>query len=95
MITVLAEANVGKNDAVDLTNGMVEVNCTTPDEYGLAYAQLLGSDTEGDEKFWSTRGMQRYLGDGVVFSAQWSTDLDALEGTDRSEAFMFQLRYRF
>ena len=94
-ITVLAEANVGKNDADDLTNGMVEVNCTTPDEYGVAYAQLLGTDTEGDDKFWATLGMQRYLGDGVVFSAQWSTDLDALDGADRSEAFMFQLRYRF
>ena len=95
MITVLAEANVGKNDADDLTTGMVEVNCTTPDEYGLAYAQLFQTDTEGDDKVWATLGTQRHVGDGFVLSAQWSVDLDALEGADRSEAFLFQLRYRF
>jgi len=95
IVTVLSEINFGKNAETDVASGMLEVNCTSSNEQELAYVQFLGTDTDGDDKYWATLGSLHHLGDGVSLSAQWKVDLDALEDDPRSEAFMFQLRYRF
>ena len=95
IVTVLSEINVGKNAETDVASGMLEVNCTSSNEQELAYVQFLGSETDGDDKYWATPGVLQHLGDEVSLSAQWKVDLDAFEGKERSEAFMLQLRYRF
>ena len=95
IVTVLSEINFGKNAETDVASGMLEVNCTSSNEQELAYVQVLGSDTDGDDKYWATLGSLHHLGEGVSLSAQWKVDLDAFDGKERSEAFMLQLRYRF
>jgi hypothetical protein len=93
--TVLSELNFGKNGDTNVASGLLEVNVTNSDERELAYVQLIGTDTEGDDKYWATIGTRLYAGDGVTLSTQWKVDLDANEGEHPSEAFMLQLRYRF
>ena len=53
---VLGELNVGSDEDVDITNGLFELNVTSPDERRLAYTQLLGTDTDGDDKYWANLG---------------------------------------
>jgi hypothetical protein len=93
--TVLSELNFGKNGDTNVASGLLEVNVTNSDERELAYVQLIGTDTEGDDKYWATIGTRLYTGNGVTLSTQWKVDLDANEGMHPSEAFMVQLRYRF
>ena len=94
-ISVLGEVSVGSNDNADVVNGMLELNGTSPDDRHLAYAQLIGTDIDGDDKYWANLGTIHYSTDNFSLSSQWKVDLDALEGAERSEAFMLQLRYRF
>lgn len=93
--TILGELNVGKDEDADITTGLFEVNVSSPDERKLAYAQLLGTDADGDDRHWANLGLLNNLSDGTTISAQWRVDLDAMEGGERSESFMLQLRYRF
>jgi len=93
--TVLGELNIGSDEDVDIASGLFEVNVTSPDERKLAYAQLLGTDADGDDKYWANIGVLNNLSEGITLSAQWQVDLDAIEGSDRSESLMLQLRYRF
>jgi len=94
-VTLLAELNLGKNDTIDAASGLLELNCSTPDEGGTAFLQLLGTETDGDDKYWANLGAAKHLGAGVMLSTQWQVDLDALNGSEPSERIMFQLRYRF
>jgi hypothetical protein len=94
-VTVLSELNFGKNGETDVASGLLEVNCTSAAETELAYVQLFGTDTEGDDKYWATVGALHHVGNGVTLSTQWKVDLDANDGKEPSEAFMLQLRYRF
>ena len=94
-VTLLAELNLGKNDTLDAASGLLEVNCSTPDDGGTAFLQLLGTETDGDDKYWANLGAAKHLGAGVMLSTQWQVDLDALNGSEPSERIMFQLRYRF
>jgi len=93
--TVLGELNVGSDDDVDVVNALIEANVTSPDERQLAYAQLLGTDADGDDKYWANLGALYNVSDGLTLSGQWRVDLDANEGNQRGEAFMLQLRCRF
>ena len=93
--TVLGELNVGSDEDVDITTGLFEVNVASPDERKLAYTQLLGTDSDGDDKYWLNLGALHNFGDGLTLSGQWQVDLDAREGSQRGEGFMVQLRCRF
>jgi len=93
--TVLGELNIGSDEDVDITSGLFEVNITSPDERKLAYAQVLGTDADGDDKYWANLGLLNNVSEGLTLSAQWQVDLDALDSSERGESFMLQMRYRF
>lgn len=95
LATVLGELDVGSDEDVDITNALLEVNISSPDEHRLAYTQLLGTDADGDDKYWANLGALYNFGDDFTLSGQWQVDLDAKEGRERGEGFMLQLRCRF
>ena len=80
---------------MDITNGLLEVNISSPDERKLAYTQLFGAEADGDDRYWATLGALHNLSDGLTISAQWQVDLDAVDGAERGESFALQLRCRF
>ena len=93
--TLLGELNIGHDENVDITNGLFELNISSPDERKLAYTQLLGAEADGDDRYWATLGALQNFSDGLTMSAQWQVDLDAVEGAERGESFALQLRCRF
>ena len=93
--TLLGELNIGSDEDADVTSGLFEVNVTSPDERKLAYTQLLGTDVDGDDRYWANLGALHNFSSGLTLSAQWQVDLDAVEGAERGESFTVQLRCRF
>ncbi len=98
-VIAMGEISIGKDDGVEVVNGLLELDWTNPCESILVYDQILYFNADlpngWDHAIANVLGVRWSIDSQSTISAQWNQDLSTFSGSQTTEALSLQVRHRF